>query len=129
MTDVSSKDLEGFKPSSADSKLDEKAAYIENQYVEMKSSFNRERVTYHFVIGLLVNIIIFSLSADNSVKYLSLVGSIIVLYATARWLDHPWMGDTLAKWHDLMFEACKGKLLGKRKDESEPLEIENEKNA
>lgn len=121
MTDASSTDLDGFKPNQIDSKLDDKAAQLENEIVTIKSNFNRERVTYHFVIGLLVNLLIFSLSNDSSVKYLSVVGSIIVLYATAKWLDHPWMGNILGDWHNLIYEACRRKLLGERKDEAEPL--------
>nr|WP_316652959.1 hypothetical protein [uncultured Gellertiella sp.] len=128
MIDASNDDLDGFRPNAGDKKLDDKTVYLENELVALKSSFNKERVTYHFVIGILLNIIIFYLSSDGSVKYLTLFGSVIVLYATARWLDHPWMGDTLARWHDLLFEACRRKLVGKTTEETEPLPIDHGKN-
>lgn len=120
MTDGNSNDLDHFSPNSPDRKIEDKAAQLEHEIVSIRASFNKERVTYHFVIALFLNVLIFSLSPDQSVKYLTLAGSIILLYATARWLDHPWLGDTLGKWNDLLFEAAKRKLLGNRKDDVEP---------
>lgn len=124
-------DLDAFKPSPSLKKIDDKAAFLEKEIASIKSNFNRERVTYHFVIGLLLNIVIWVVVDDSAVEWLSLIGTVIVLYATAKWLDHPWMGDMLGKWHDLFYDACKHRFKSSENDKLEPLSNENqtEKNA
>lgn len=121
-------DLDAFQPSPPNRKLDDKAAKLELEIQALRSQFNKERVTYHFVIVLLFNLFVVVTVKENTPIYLSLIGTVILLYGTARWLDHPWLGDTLSRWHDLIFDVCKQRLL-KKDEKVEPLPVQNENNA
>jgi hypothetical protein len=97
------------------SKIDDKAAVLENQLLECKANFNKERFVYIFTIVTLVDVCI-GWSAPSSVFATLIVASIIILIGLANWLEFPWVVENLGRWLTMI----ERRFSGQKQDETEP---------
>lgn len=116
-------DLDAFKPSPPQRKIDDKAATLEAELLGQKAEFRRERFVYVFVIATLFSIL---MGAFNNwgLFFFSVIASTILLIAMAHWLDFPWVVTNLQRWHESLHKAFEKRANGKQ-EETEPLPAVN----
>lgn len=112
-------DLDAFKPSPPEHRLDDKAASLEEEIQELKREFKREKFTYIFAANFFL--LLFISSVGNSATLtLSVIVSLMFQIAMAKWLDFPWITRNLERWHELVFQWGSKKVNGEE-DNTEPL--------
>ena len=116
-------DLDGFEPGPPRHRLDDKAAVLEKEVQSLKSGFNRERFLYYFVIQCLFLALI-GIYAPPKVFGFMIVASLLFSIGLSKFLDFPWIGEHLERWHDACFDACNTHIFRNKPKEikTEPLE-------
>ena len=98
-------------------KVDDKAAALENELSARSSRFNKERFAYYFAIITLVDALVGSF-VPTSVFLFLIVASIILLIGLANWLEFPWVITHLVRWLNLLERKVTDKAGGAEKTES-----------
>lgn len=114
-------DLDGFKPSPPASRIDDKAATLENDIQDLKVKFNRERFMYVFIMSVLFVCLIGPHLTNGLLGFL-ITASLIFTISVGKYLDFPWAVVPLERWHDLWYRYCEKKLIGKEELDKEPLD-------
>lgn len=98
------------------SRVDDKAAAVENELLERTAQFRKERFVYIFVIITLLDSLFISFAPQNVSIFLCLA-SLILLIGLANWLEFPWIITHLERWHAALLSKFEGK-----KSESDKIE-------
>lgn len=113
-------DLEKFTPSPPSQRLDDKAATLEAELSARVAQFNKERFCYIFVVISLFNILAANHFSKASI-IISLILSLLFLIGAGKWLDFPFIHERLDKWERLIYDACRGRLTGRKPPTIEPM--------
>jgi hypothetical protein len=91
-------DIEILNPPNPPSRIDDKAAVLEESVQHLRAEFRRERFVYIFVITVLVDSLMLA-QAPVSAAWFVVVASLVLLIGLAKWLEFPWVVTALEGWH------------------------------
>jgi di/tricarboxylate transporter len=98
-SETSSKsEIEILNPPSPPTRVDDKAAALEESVERIRAEFRRERFVYIFVIAALFDSLMLAV-APPSAAWFIVLASLILLIGCARWLEFPWVLSELEGWH------------------------------
>lgn len=115
-------DLDGFKPSPPEHRIDDKAATLEDELQDLKLKFNRERFMYVFILTVFFVCLIGPHLTNGLLAFL-ITAALVFTISVGKYLDFPWAVVPLERWHDLWYRYCEKRLLGSGDErETEPVE-------
>jgi hypothetical protein len=114
-------DLDSFAPSPPAVRLDDKAATLENDILDLKVRFNRERFVYIFIATVLAASLI-GPTLSGWILAFFLLSVFIFLISIGEYLDFPWAVVPMKRWMDLAYRACEKRALGKGGNEPPAIE-------
>lgn len=80
------------------SRVDDKAAALEESVEHYRAEFRRERFVYIFIIAVLFDALMLSIAPIGAASF-AIVASLILLIGLAKWLEFPWVVTELEGWH------------------------------
>jgi hypothetical protein len=110
-------EIDVLKPPTPPTKVDDKAAALEESIEGQRVEFKRERFVYFFVIAVLFDALMLSVAPSRSAWFV-VVASLVLLIGLAKWLQFPWVVAELEGWHNRIITAWHSKT--NTKSEIEP---------
>ncbi len=95
--DEGDRNLVVLSPKTLDSKIDDKAAALENTIECLKAELRKERFVYIFIIISMFDGLMLSTGNEGLFLYF-LFMSLIILIGLANWLEFPWVVVNLEKF-------------------------------
>lgn len=99
------------------SRVDDKAAALEESVEHLKAEFRKERFVYIFIIAALFDTLMLAVAPAMASSFV-LVATIILLIGLAKWLEFPWVVTELEGWHNRLISFWHSRT--KTKPEIEP---------
>jgi di/tricarboxylate transporter len=91
-------EIEILNPPTPPTRVDDKAAALEESVEGLRAEFRRERFVYIFIIAALFDALLLSV-APASAAWFMVVASLVLLIGCAKWLEFPWVIAELEGWH------------------------------
>jgi hypothetical protein len=100
------------------SRVDDKAAALEESVEHLKAEFRKERFVYIFIIGALFDTLMLAVAPGMASSFV-LIATIILLIGLAKWLEFPWVTE-LEGWHNRLISFWHSKTNTKPEIEPPP---------
>lgn len=111
-------EVEILLPPELPTRLDDKAAALEDASESFKAEFRKERFVHIFVILCLFDGLMAAVANTTTFSFF-LVASLILAIALAKWLEFPWIVTDLDRWLKRLGDLW-DKRFGSNKNGTEP---------
>lgn len=119
-TPLEPSDLDNFKGAPPEKKLDDKAAILEAELIEVKSGRASERTLFLFVISVLVCAFV-GVNAGSAVFFFLVVSCVILNIVASKSFGAPLLSNYLEPWNIRLQKAFDKHVLKITEDEYEDL--------